>query len=60
MITYEYKHFNKRLDERELNRLGAKGWKLISHTAVAVSGGVMSSGDFGQYYIFMREIQPDE
>lgn len=34
-----------------MNSLGAKGWKLISHTAVE------NEHEFGQYYVFIREIE---
>ena len=34
-----------------MNSLGAEGWKLVSHTAVT------TGYEFGQYYIFIREIE---
>jgi hypothetical protein len=51
-MTYEYKHFNEKLEERDLNKLGAQGWKLVNHSAVTDGYRVQ------QYYIFMREIEP--
>ena len=53
MKKWEYRHFNEKLEERDLNRLGEDGWELVSHTAVAVAG--LTSRGFGQYYIFKRE-----
>jgi len=50
-MTYEYKHFNEKLSESRMNSLGAEGWKLVSHTAVT------TGYEFGQYYIFIREIE---
>jgi len=46
MKKWEYKHYNCRLIEEELNDLGDDGWELVSHTAVAA---------MGQYYVFKRE-----
>ena len=45
MKKWEYKHYNCRLIEEELNDLGDDGWELVSHTAAAM----------GQYYVFKRE-----
>lgn len=47
MNKYEYKSFNCRLTNDQLNELGAEGWELISHTAVVANS-------FGQYYVFKR------
>lgn len=47
---YEYKSFNDKLEDKELNELGADGWKLVSHTAIVYSGSLE------QYYVFMRQI----
>lgn len=51
-MKFEYKTFQVKLDDSDLNKLGDQGWELVSHTAVAVSN-LMSSG-FGQYYVFKR------
>jgi hypothetical protein len=51
MKKYEYKHFNCRLGQSELNALGNQGWKLVSHTALVAGGSGV------QYYVFIREIE---
>jgi|LakMenE18May11ns_1017448.scaffolds.fasta_scaffold9311280_1 hypothetical protein len=51
MQKYEYVSFQWKLSDKQLNELGSNGWKLISHTAVS------SDSNFGQYYVFMREIK---
>jgi len=49
MKKYEYLSYNKSLPDKDLNRLGAEGWELISHTAIA------DQGKMCQYYVFKRE-----
>ena len=51
MRKFEYKTFNNRLDEEDLNKLGDDGWELIIHT---VAIGAYSAA---QYYVFKREKQ---
>ena len=51
MRKFEYKTFNNRLDEEDLNKLGDNGWELIIHT---VAIGAYSAA---QYYVFKREKQ---
>lgn len=50
MKKFEYISFNKKLTDSDLNDLGKGGWQLVSHTAA------VAYGQFGQYYVFMREI----
>ena len=52
-MTYKYKHFNEKLEERKLNELGSQGWKLVNHSAVTDGYRVQ------QYYIFIKEIEPE-
>ena len=47
-MTWEYKHFNSKLSETELNNLGKEGWELVSHTAI------YAWGELKQYYVFKR------
>lgn len=47
---FEYKSYQEPLSDERLNKLGAEGWELVSHTAVF--GGTGGA----QYYIFKREI----
>jgi len=55
MKKFEYFTFDFPLDIPDLNRLGAKGWELVSHTAVAGPGGAC------QYYVFKRQLnKPSE
>ena len=51
MRKFEYKTFNNRLDEEDLNKLGDNGWELIIHT-VAICATYAT-----QYYVFKREKQ---
>ena len=48
-MKWEYKSFNQKLTDSDLNRLGEEGWELIVHTAV------VNDSAFGQYYIFKRQ-----
>jgi hypothetical protein len=50
MKKFEYKSYNTTLYDNELNKLGAKGWELVSHTAIA------DRGKMAQYYVFKKEI----
>lgn len=50
MKRFEYKSFNRRIEEDELNELGIQGWELVSHTAAA------NLTQFGQYYVFKRQL----
>lgn len=50
MKKFEYKTFQTRLTDEDLNDLGSSGWELVAHTA-------LTTGDkFGQYYVFKREL----
>lgn len=51
MRKFEYKAFNNRLDEEDLNKLGDDGWELIIHT-VAIGATYAT-----QYYVFKREVK---
>lgn len=50
MKKFEYISFNRIVRDPELNKLGADGWELITHTAV------VSPYAAQQYYVFKREI----
>lgn len=47
---FEYRHFDCKLSEKDLNKLGNNGWEMVSHTALA------NYNAFSQYYVFKREI----
>jgi len=48
-MKFEYKAFNEKLSEEQLNTMGEEGWELIVHTAVAIRN------ELAQYYVFKRE-----
>lgn len=50
VCQWEYKAFNRRVSEAELNDLGFEGWNLVNHTAVVGPGGS------AQYYVFKRKV----
>ena len=49
MKKFQYKTFNEKISEHELNQLGEAGWELVTHTAVS------NLLDVNQYYVFKRE-----
>lgn len=51
MRRFEYKSFNYKLSEFELNRFGNEGWELVSHTAV-----INKDDELIQYYVFKRQL----
>lgn len=48
MKKFEYKTFDKKVSDTELNKLGEEGWELVSHSAVCSYNIII------QYYIFKR------
>ena len=50
-MKFEYKAFNEKLSEEQLNTMGEEGWELIVHRATAVA----IRNELAQYYVFKRE-----
>jgi aspartate-semialdehyde dehydrogenase len=53
-MKWEYKTFNERLTDEELNKLGQDNWELVSHSCVSVPS--LFGHDIVQYYVFKRKI----
>jgi hypothetical protein len=50
MKKIEYKSFNTKLTDNNLNELGSKGWDLVSHSVLYYRA------ELTQYYVFKREL----